>query len=154
MTEQPQNLNQVKNEPIIGEEPLVTTSLNSNGYAQPISPIPQQYFQPLPGNQIPMAQPYAYPSNLPNQPIIVNQYIPVQPIPFKTEPINMVCPFCKSNITTNVETEFNCLNCCFCCWNFVLWIIVQLVREKELNCTDATHKCPNCGQIIGKYNAC
>ena len=66
----------------------------------------------------------------------------------------MICPHCNQNIVTEVETQFNCANCCLCCWNWIIWLIVQLARDKELNCTDATHRCPNCKNIVGKYDAC
>ena len=127
---------------------------------------PMVTVQPIPlvtPAMVPMNQPIVNPNNgsqpiyqIPNQnqPIVVNQIMPVNPIQLKTSPLLITCPYCRNNITTVVEKEFNCLNCCFCCWNMLIWLIVQLAREKELNCTDATHKCPVCNRIIGQYNAC
>ncbi len=147
----PQNLYPAQNGPIVGAEPLVPPT------GQQIIPPPQsipQGVQPIPASVQPVGA-YVQPVyQNQNQPIIVNQLVPVNLIKFKTTPIAINCPYCKQNVTTVVTTEFNCLNCCFCCWNWVIWLIVQLVREKELNCTDATHKCPSCGKIVGQYNAC
>ena len=120
-------------------------------------PMPIQPGQPI----TPVAQPYPNPN--PNQPFyqpppIVNQQQPIviyqQPLNLKTSPTNVTCPYCRNQVVTLVETNFNCLNCLFCCWAFYLWIIVELVRGKDLNCTDATHKCPSCGKVIGYYSSC
>ncbi len=152
--DQPQNLYPAQNGQVGGVEPLMYNQGQPMVTAQPIpqassmAPMNQPIVDPIYGTQ-PI---YQIPNQ--NQPIVVNQIIPVSPIQLKTNPVSTVCPFCRNNITTVVETEFNCLNCCFCCWNMVLWLIVQLVREKELNCTNATHKCPMCHRIIGQYNAC
>ena len=91
-----------------------------------------------------------------NNAIIINQVAPryVSPQAFGTNPVTLVCPVCKNLIATRITSEFNCASCCLCCWNWIIWLIVQLARDKELNCTDATHRCPNCKNIIGKYDAC
>ena len=129
--------------------------------------MPPQYIPPAgptvaPGQPMPpLAQPYpnAQPVQAPiqNQPIIVNQtvpVVPVVPVKFLTSPISVVCPYCSKQVVTNVETQFNCCNCCFCFCFCLLWLIVQLASGKELNCTDANHKCPSCGRLIGQYKAC
>ena len=113
----------------------------NNQPGQPINPVAQPY-----PNQ-PMYQP---PSVNQQQPIVIYQQPPI----LKTTPASAVCPHCKNQVLTVVETSFNCLNCCFCCFAFYAWIIVELVRGKELNCTDAIHKCPSCGNVIGSYDAC
>ena len=92
------------------------------------------------------------------QPPVVNQQQPVvvyqQPLILKTSPASIVCPHCNNQITTVVETNCNCLNCCFCWFFCCIWLIVELVNGKDLNCQDATHKCPSCGCVIGSYSAC
>ena len=148
MNQQPQNLYQAQNGPIIGSEPLMNPMI----VPQPMvemnqSMTPMQSMGPIPS----FSPVYQIPNQ--NPPIIVNQ-IPINSVNLKTTPINTICPFCRNNISTLVEKEFSCLNCCFCCWSWPIWLIVQLVRDKELNCTDATHKCPTCGRIIGQYDAC
>ena len=113
---------------------------------------------PVPGQPVtPVVQPVV------NQPIyqppIVNQQQPVavyqQPlIKLKTSSVNIICPHCHNQVQTIVETKCNCLNCCFC-WCFcLLWLIVELVSDKDLNCQDAVHKCPSCGCVIGNFTAC
>ena len=127
-------------------------------YQPPIPP--DQNLYPAQGGPVP-GQPVT-PVVQPNQPIyqppIVNQQQPVvvyqQPPKLKTTPVSLVCPHCHNQITTLVETHFNCLNCCLCCYCLLLWLIVELANDKDLNCTDATHKCPSCGSVIGVYTAC
>ena len=118
---------------------------------QPIPP-PGQPFQPL-AQPIQVGTPMYQPP-MQNQPLVVNQYVPLLNTHFKTSPVALVCPHCNQNIVTEVETQFNCANCCLCCWNWVIWLVIQLVRDKEFNCTDATHRCPNCKNVLGKYDAC
>ena len=89
-----------------------------------------------------------------NQPIVVNQVVPGYLTKFKTSPVSMVCPYCNNQIITQVRTEFNCCNCCFCWFFCLIWLIVQLASDKELNCTDATHYCPSCNRLLGQYKAC
>ena len=137
------------NGPYEGAQPLIPPPTNM-GPGQPMPPIAQ----PIPVAQpVPAPQPYGQPP-VQNQPIVVNQYVPYAPVKFKTSPVSMVCPFCKNNITTLVDTQFNCCNCCFCCFFCILWLIVMLVSEKDLNCSDATHKCPSCGKLVGSYQSC
>ncbi len=165
----PQNLYQAQPGPI-NSEPILPPTAPPQGYGQPLQPIAQPVAQPVitpyaqPVVQ-PIAQPVITPAYIPpgppimqppvqNQPIVVNQVIPVVQIKLRSSPVAMICPFCKNNITTVTDTQFNCLNCCFCYWAFIIWIIVQLISDKDLNCTDAVHKCPKCGNIVGKYEAC
>ena len=136
------------NGPMDTAQPLIPPP---TGYGQPMPPIAQ----PVPVAQpVPAAQPVPYGPPVQNQPIVVNQYVPAAPVKFKTSPVSMVCPYCKNNITTLVDTQFNCCNCCFCFCFCLIWLIVMLVSEKDLNCSDATHKCPSCGKVIGSYQSC
>ena len=124
----------------------------AQGGPVPGQPYPYQPGQPIP----PVAQPY---TNQPAyQPPIVNQQQPIvvyqQPPVLKSSPAFLVCPHCRNQVTTIVETNFNCGNFLFCFCFFYLWIIVELVNGKDLNCSDAIHKCPRCGNTIGNYSAC
>ena len=112
---------------------------------------------PLPPGQpvTPLAQPIAalpISSSDVNQPIVINQVVPKTK--FKTTPVSLVCPFCKSQVRTLVKTQFNCCNCCFCFFFCFLWLIIELGNDKDLNCTDAIHICPNCNRLLGRYKAC
>ena len=137
-------------------EPLMPPTEQPQYYGQPIAPAVQSYQQPTPDSGLPMAPASAiYQPPMPNQqPIVVNQVIPQAPLKLKTMPAEIVCPHCHNNITTVVETQFNCANCCFCWYFFPCWCIANLVNDKDFNCADATHKCPQCGQVVFQYNAC
>ena len=74
---------------------------------------------------------------------------------FGTMPVSMTCQFCQKPITTEVTTTCNCGSCCLCCWSgLFIWICIQCHRNKELNCKDAQHKCPNCQNVLGNYVSC
>ena len=128
--------------PADGSQPLVQPPQQNMPPGQPVTPEVQN--MPGPVIQDPVQ----------NQPIVINQNIPMNQVKVKTSPVSMICPFCKNNITTIVETEFNCLNLCFCLFFRIIWLMVKIENEKELNCTDAKHTCPSCGQIVGQYSAC
>ena len=93
-------------------------------------------------------------------PIVVNQAQPQQVInvvnaEFGTQPVSITCQFCKTPVTTNVQKTCSCCAFCLCCWTgLLIWICIQCCRKKEINCWDAQHTCPNCGQILGNYQSC
>ena len=93
-------------------------------------------------------------------PVVVNQAQPQQVInvmntQFGTQPVSITCQFCKTPVTTNVQKTCSCCACCLCCWTgLFIWICIQCCRKKEINCWDAQHTCPNCGQILGNYKSC
>ena len=99
----------------------------------------------------------------PNQPIVTNQVnpAPVHCIPLSdintwgSLPHNVTCPFCHQNIMTSVEASCNMGSCCLCFWlSCIIWAIILLCMGKEIGCADATHKCPNCKNVIGVYRSC
>ena len=159
---QQQNLYPAQPGPVQGIEPIQPPN-QLQGYGQPIPPAAAPY-NPPPSYEKPTYEP---PPQYQQQPIVVQQYAPTQQqhyivqqygnIPqakVKTSQVTTVCPFCKNNVTSIVETHFNILNCCFCYLFPLFWCLYQLCADKEFLCNDATHKCPRCGNIIGKYNAC
>ena len=86
------------------------------------------------------------------QPQVVAHAIPHE---FGTKPLSMTCQFCKQPITSNVKETFNWCSCLLCFWSgLLIWICIQCCRDKELNCCDAKHTCPNCGNILGFYKSC
>ena len=98
-----------------------------------------------------------------NQPIFVNQLnpLPIHCIPLSdinswgSMPHNATCPFCHQNVTTLVEANCNMGSCCLCFWlSCIIWAIILLCMGKEIGCADATHKCPNCKNVIGVYRSC
>ena len=67
----------------------------------------------------------------------------------------LVCPYCKSTITTSIKKTCSCPSVCCAIWlTPISWFTFQLVRQKDYNCFDAIHTCPSCKQILGKYDAC
>ena len=74
---------------------------------------------------------------------------------FGTHPISITCQFCKTPITTNVVKSCSCCAVLLCFFTgLFIWICIQCCRDKEINCCDATHYCPNCGQMLGHYESC
>ena len=96
-------------------------------------------------------------------PMLINQITPskIHIIPntvinqWGTFPHSVECPFCHKKETTNVEASCNMGSCCLCFWlSCITWAIVLLIRGKEIGCADATHRCPNCKNVIGVYRSC
>ena len=113
---------------------------NQNNYPQ----------QPIPYSQ-PIIQGTAYPNAvIVNQPVIIsgtNQF-------FSSSPISTTCQFCKASVTTSVEKSFNILACLLCLFTgFLIFACIQCCSGKDILCCDATHKCPNCGNMVGRYVA-
>ena len=98
-----------------------------------------------------------------NQPIFISQEgpLPVHVIPLSdinkwgSLPHTVTCPFCHQNVTTSVEASCNMGSCCLCFWlSCIIWALILLCMGKEIGCADATHKCPNCKNVIGVYRSC
>ena len=98
-----------------------------------------------------------------NLPMLINQITPtqIQSIPNRiinewgTFPHSVECPFCHENVTTKVEASCNMGSCCLCFWlSCITWAIYLLIKGKEIGCADATHRCPNCKNVIGVYRSC
>ena len=66
----------------------------------------------------------------------------------------MTCPYCGSSITTKTEEKFQIIACICCLLNWLIYCCVQICRNKNLCCFNVTHRCPKCGRVVGKYNAC
>ena len=114
----------------------------NNNYGQPIRQNMPNYINP--------SQPIMY-NQVQPQPQIVNM-VNTQ---FGTQPVSLTCQFCQTPVTTVVEKSFSICSCLLCwCTGFVFWVCVQCCRKKEINCCDAKHKCPNCGQYLGSYTSC
>lgn len=74
---------------------------------------------------------------------------------FKSSSVMATCPSCKTSANTTVTTKANILNVLVYCFaDPLLWLIIQLVRGKDINCCDATHTCAGCGSLIANYSAC
>ena len=114
-----------------------------------------------PGDQM-AAQPVPIVTGAPQvqvQPqIVVNQVTPAVAVitpAVKSTPYLTVCPFCKNQVMTSTIRTFNCCTCLLCyCTGLICFLIIQSCRGKDLSCYDADHRCPNCGQTLGRYESC
>ena len=92
-----------------------------------------------------------------NNAIIINQVSPMfmSSVKLGGSSVSMAFPFCRYNINTITTSEFNCSSCCMC-WmlGFIFYICFQLCRGKGILCENVEHRCPNCGNVIGKYESC
>ena len=120
-------------------------------------PLQNQPFQSIQQNQINI-QPMSNPPQS-NQ-IIMNQMIKPQTMyvditNIKTDPCQIVCPYCKNQIKTRVVKDCNWYSVCLCyCYGFLTWTIFQCCRNKAYSCFDAEHFCPRCGNKIAEYSSC
>ena len=98
-----------------------------------------------------------------NLPMLINQITPseIHSIPntvineWGTFPHEVECPFCHKTVKTKVEASCNMGSCCLSFWlSCITWAIILLVMGKEIGCADATHRCPNCKNVIGIYRSC
>lgn len=135
------------------------------------SNLSPQQVQPIYVANPPNYNPNSY-GQQPQRIIIISNNIPAQPNQVKpvtnqvrinvnysamckTTSVRIYCPYCNKYSQSVVEKTFSCVNCMCCCWFGVLpWLIWQLARDKELNCSDATHRCGACGNVIYRYTAC
>ena len=89
---------------------------------------------------------------------IVNNQVrpkPIDPDTLRSKSVSLVCPFCKSQINTNVEQICSWSNlCCSIFTTPITWAIFQCCRKKDYNCYDTEHSCPNCKIKLGQYKAC
>ena len=92
--------------------------------------------------------------------IVINQMaqqnaIYIDTTKIKTKPFGLNCPVCNANIQTFVKKKCNWYSCLLCyCAGICTWITLQCCRNKELNCYNAEHFCPRCGNKIAEYNSC
>ena len=128
------------NVPVYQNQPPANVPVYQN--QPPQQNIPYQYAQPV-------VQPVVQPAIVAVPQVVVNQ-----PVRCRTVPIAMNCPFCHQQITTNTLESFNCKACCVCCiTGFIIFACIQCINDKDIGCTDCEHRCPICGNLIGKYYA-
>ncbi len=124
-------------------------------------PLPEQSFSNRVSNQANPVPTIIQPQpQIQNQQIISNQMAKPQVVyvdttNFKTSPCNTVCPFCKNQIQTQVNKKCNWYSWLLCyCIGLAPWMVLQCCRNKNVNCYNAEHFCPNCGNKIAEYNSC
>lgn len=121
--------------------------------------LPQQEIPQQPGIQVQQAyaQPLLVPLN--SNYLFFNQSAPSGTISqtyiYNRSPMNIVCPYCKTQVTTVVEDRCNCTACIFCLLTtFIFYVCIQLSRGKDICCTDTWHRCPKCKMFVGSYVTC
>ena len=68
---------------------------------------------------------------------------------------NTYCYSCKKNVETETDCCCSCGGCCLCCiCCCIFYICLQIGRGKNICPCNVTHKCPNCGTVLGTYDAC
>ncbi len=73
----------------------------------------------------------------------------------KSSSKEVVCPFCKKEGKTRIEEKCSFSALFFCTFGlFVVPSIVQLIRGKDLNCSDVDHFCINCENKLTSYKSC
>ena len=114
--------------------------------------IPLQEQQNQPHKQPVLNQP-------PSNQIITNQMTKVSVLyvdstNFKTDPLLIICPICKNQVQTVVNKKWDWYSFCLChIFGLCAWITFQCCRNKQLNCFDAEHFCPRCGNKIVEYSS-
>ena len=159
----------------IQQQPI---SLQQNVYIQQPFQNQQQSLnqQAIQFQPIIYQQPYYQPGVVQTVPIqlnniIVNQNEP-KPTIFRKNPTTTICPFCNQKVDTKIEESFNVCTCLtifffiffpFGFWNFNCTCRCAEDGCKEccicddccdFSCYDCTHKCSNCGKIVGEYDSC
>lgn len=87
--------------------------------------------------------------------IVTNQTEPIViTVKLRSNPVSLLCPFCRKVIDTKTEKKFNIVACCCCLFFSIYYVCIQACRGKNILCCDVVHKCPKCGHTIGEYNAC
>ena len=154
------------------QQQVLIQSKEEQTIAVPNQQIQECQFQPITSAKTRIyAQPIVYNPVQPNL-VIVNQQLPALTPPrlFSVYPQDVVCPFCLQKITTVVEEDFNCLTCMCLCF-MILTLPFLCCAGGSCSCSDCRcnccnckcdckccydgiHKCPLCGQIIGRYDSC
>ena len=140
------------NNPISGISEIQGFQHISNNVQNPQSGI--QYGNPVLMNNI-------QGQNVP----ITNQIMPMTNIPleFGIIPIQIICPYCRTNSLSRIEKNFNCMACCCCGFKIVFFICLapcgacqKIDCSEECDCKcchDVNHYCPNCGKNVGTWDS-
>ncbi|CAD5113777.1 DgyrCDS2945 [Dimorphilus gyrociliatus] len=148
----------------INNPPAYTDATNPaypQGYSQPAPPMGQSYYGSPPLGQ----QNYGPPLQGPGQNLTsTTTNVTIQPgaMPatsmivqhFRESPIRINCNFCKADVVTAINYETGTLTWVaagvICLLGFVIGCC--LVPFCIDGCKDVVHTCPNCRQVVGRYN--
>ncbi|XP_061181805.1 cell death-inducing p53-target protein 1-like isoform X1 [Saccostrea echinata] len=125
----------------------------SQPYGQPAQPggYPQQpYGQPAYGQYAGYGQPQGYGQTT----VVVAQPALTMVQQFRETPVHTRCPHCQAEVVTATSYETGtfawiiCLVLCLVGCDLGCCFIPFCVD----GCKDVTHSCPNCRQVVGRYN--
>jgi hypothetical protein len=90
-----------------------------------------------------------------NQCMIIQSELNIISTALRSNPQYIKCPFCNYAGITKSTKSYSIPNllCCLC-FGVAGWLGVQVLRGKDINCTDAEHSCMKCGHVLGNYQAC
>nr|XP_022341661.1 cell death-inducing p53-target protein 1 homolog [Crassostrea virginica] len=73
---------------------------------------------------------------------------------FREVPVHMQCPYCHAEVATSVTYEAGTMTWVICLFLilFGFWLGCCLIPFCIDGCKDCVHTCPNCQQVIGKFN--
>ena len=129
-------------------QPIQNYNINNRNNIQAV-----RVYQPVPIQSFPMMNNQIIPLNA----IIVQPYSIAIPSIGTYEPTNMTCPYCRINVTTVTDTDFNYFVCCAMCWMtyFCLWwtFLFKICTGEDCCCYNAVHRCPNCQRVIASHIA-
>ena len=73
---------------------------------------------------------------------------------FRSHSVYAKCTSCSSTAPTHVNQNCSLLNCLFGYYCGSYWFIYSSLKNKDLNCKNAEHKCASCGTTLANYSAC
>ncbi|XP_048762276.1 cell death-inducing p53-target protein 1-like isoform X5 [Ostrea edulis] len=117
------------------------------GQAPPMQGYGQPYGQPQQGG-------YGQPAQYGQTTVVVAQPALTMVQQFRETPVHTKCPHCQAEIVTATSYETGtfawiiCLVLCLVGCDLGCCLIPFCVD----GCKDVTHTCPNCRQVVGKYN--
>ncbi|XP_022318236.1 lipopolysaccharide-induced tumor necrosis factor-alpha factor homolog [Crassostrea virginica] len=73
---------------------------------------------------------------------------------FREFPVAMQCQYCHASVTTSTRYESGTLTwvACFVIAFIGLWLGCCLIPFCLDGCKDVIHSCPNCHQMLGRFN--
>lgn len=65
------------------------------------------------------------------------------------------CPYCNKQGMTNIEQDCSVTAGILCCLGgFILPMLVQCCRGKDMNCSNTEHYCVGCSNKLASYKVC
>ncbi|XP_070548001.1 lipopolysaccharide-induced tumor necrosis factor-alpha factor homolog [Ptychodera flava] len=138
---------------------------NPSMYGPSQPPPPAAYHpvhqQPPPGGFSYTQQPVSHPpppppahgATQPTQPVVTTTTTVFAVPQLGPSPTAVTCPNCRQSVVSEVEMSANTMAwmCCVIMFLCGLWLCC-FIPLCMASCQDATHRCPNCKHVLGKYS--